>query len=350
MAVDFDPNGLGIPNGNFAGFETTLATSKIVFIPVRWDATVSFKEGARFGPDAILAASPQLAVYDEDYPDAWKEAGIFWHDVLPDLGAPQVRESAQKCIAHLTSGGKSTDPEVQKWYAQVNDANVKLATALKGVASGLLEQGKIVCVVGGDHSTPLGLMHAVAEHHGTFSVLHIDAHFDLYNAFEGFPMSHASIMFNASKIGNIDNFAHVGIRSSAPVEAEFVETSNHRHELFSDRSIQGRMFCGETWSSICKDIVSELGDRVYVSFDIDGLTRSNGPDTGTSVPSGLQFEQAMYLINHLVDSGKTIVGFDLVEVAPASPNPSTWEGDWNAIVGSSALLRLAYMTHASQIA
>ena len=94
------------------------------------------------------------------------------------------------------------------------------------------------------------------------------------------------------------------------------------------------LFEGRTWDSICREMIQELPDKVYISFDIDGLDPKLCPNTGTPVPGGFSFQQAMYLIRKVVESGREIIGFDLCEVAPGD------EGDWDANVGARVLYRL----------
>jgi agmatinase len=198
-----------------------------------------------------------------------------------------------------------------------------------------MDQNKIVALLGGDHSTPLGLMQALAEKHSSFGILHIDAHADLREAYEGFEYSHASIMFNAIKIPQITHLVQVGIRDYCEAELRLIKSDN-RISAFFDRDIKHRQFEGTTWASICDQIIDVLPKKVYLSFDIDGLDPKLCPNTGTPVPGGLELEQSIYLVEKLVYSGRTIIGFDLNEVAPG-------KDEWDANVGARLLYRLANM-------
>ena len=200
--------------------------------------------------------------------------------------------------------------------------------------------GKVPAVLGGDHSTPLGLMQAVAEQEGDFGILQIDAHADLRNAYEGFTYSHASIMFNALKIPQLKKLVQVGIRDICQAEAVMAE-KNERIRIFYDSDLKTAAFEGKSWKEQVKEIVEELPEKVYVSFDIDGLDPKLCSATGTPVPGGFEFEEAMYLIKSVVESGRKIVAFDLCEVGPG-------EDEWNGNVGARVLYRMANLAGVSQ--
>ncbi|MBR6814047.1 MAG: arginase family protein, partial [Tidjanibacter sp.] len=197
---------------------------------------------------------------------------------------------------------------------------------------------KIVGLVGGDHSTPLGVIKAVAKHHKGMGILHIDAHRDLRKAYEGFQQSHASIMFNVlSEVPRVSRIVQVGARDYCSAEAELAAT-DERVVSFEQALLDERRFAGESWSAVCQEIVEALPKDVYISFDIDGLSPDNCPSTGTPVPGGLSFGEAVHLIKSVVRSGRRIVGFDLVEVACGKM------GDYDANVGARMLYKLCCQT------
>ncbi|WP_293088196.1 arginase family protein [Moorena sp. SIO3H5] len=146
----------------------------------------------------------------------------------------------------------------------------------------LLEQGKLVGVVGGDHSVPLGLMQALAQKHEEYGILQIDAHADLRQAYEGFTYSHASIMYNALKLPQISRLVQVGIRDVCEAEMAMVN-SDSRVVMFDDWQLKANAYEGITWAAQCHKIISNLPDQVYISFDIDGLNPSYCPHTSTPV-------------------------------------------------------------------
>jgi agmatinase len=200
----------------------------------------------------------------------------------------------------------------------------------------LIQDGKKVCVLGGEHSTPLGLIEAMGDNYESFGILQIDAHADLRDAYEGFEQSHASIMFNALKIENLTHLVQVGIRDLCEDEVQVINEDD-RITTFYDWDMKSEQFQGVSWHKICEEIINKLPQNVFISFDIDGLLPSLCPNTGTPVPGGLSFEQATYLLQMLADSKKNIIGFDLNEVAPGAD-------EINVIVGARILMELLLCT------
>ncbi len=205
----------------------------------------------------------------------------------------------------------------------------------------LLQKGKIVGLVGGDHSTPLGLIKALGEKYKKFTILHIDAHRDLRKAYEGFTYSHASIMYNVLKeVKSVEKIVQVGIRDEGEDESKLLH-SDKRLTGFSERNIRVGQFAGETWIEQVDKILENLYQRkVYISFDIDGLKQEYCPSTGTPVPGGLEFTEAMYLLESLSESGAEVIGFDLNEVSPGKMPQKDYAESWDANVGARVLYKL----------
>ena len=164
-----------------------------------------------------------------------------------------------------------------------------------------INKGKIVGLVGGDHSTPLGYIKALSETYKEFGILHIDAHADLRDSYEGFKYSHASIMFNALKINNLKSLVQVAIRDFCEDEINIVK-NDKRIKQFSDNLIKENTFEGKTWEQQCNHIIESLPEKVAISFDIDGMYPWYCPNTGTPVPGGFSFEQAAYLLSKLANT------------------------------------------------
>jgi len=197
----------------------------------------------------------------------------------------------------------------------VNEGSLYMNNWVYEQTKALLGKNKLVAILGGDHSTPLGYMKAIAEKHGSFGILQIDSHCDLRDAYEGFVYSHASIMFNALfEIPELERLVQVGIRDYSESEWNYLQHTDERILTYFDKDIRNRIFEGQTWKTIAEEIVSKLPDKVYISFDIDGLDRKLCPFTGTPVPGGFELEQVFYLFTKVVQSGRTLVGFDLNEV------------------------------------
>jgi agmatinase len=212
----------------------------------------------------------------------------------------------------------------------------------------ILKAGKIPGLIGGDHSTPFGAIRACAEHINSRSglgILHLDAHMDLRNAFEGFRWSHASIMFNVlEKIPEVSRIVQVGIRDFGLGELEYARSHGHgsndpapRVRCHFDLEWVKRLDAGESFASLCEAAISHLPQDVYVSFDIDALEPALCPHTGTPVPGGLSFSQACMMLEILKSSGRRVIGFDLVEVCPG---PDQDEPDLDSNVGARVLYKL----------
>lgn len=335
--ANFDPNGMGDTNGNIYGLPFDTNEANLIIIPVPWEVTVSYQAGTAAAPVAILEASYQVDLFDPFVKDAWK-LGISMKEVNLDVQnrSKLLREKAEYYIGQLADGvNEEENPALKTLCTEINRACNENNQWVKLESLALLNQKKLVAVLGGDHSTPLGLMQALAEKFPGFGILHIDAHADLREAYEGFEFSHASIMFNAIKIPQISHLVQVGIRDYCEAEFRLIE-SDKRITTFFDRDIKHQQFEGTNWDSICDRIIDTLPEKVYLSFDIDGLDPKLCPNTGTPVPGGLELEQALYLIEKLVYSGRTIIGFDLNEVAPGND-------EWDANVGARLLYRLANM-------
>ena len=163
---------------------------------------------------------------------------------------------------------------------------------VKELTCRLLKDGKKVGLIGGDHSTPLGYISALADIHENFGILQIDAHADLRDAYEGFIHSHASIMYNVvQRFPQVSKLVQVGVRDLCNEEMVFMRSTNGRISTFFDKDIKEAQYEGRTWRDICSDIIKDLPQKVYISFDIDGLDPKLCPHTGTPVPGGLKWSK-----------------------------------------------------------
>jgi agmatinase len=345
MENSFDPNGVGIANGNIFGFPVTQENANIVITPIPWDATASYGKGTSDGPKGILDASTQLDFYHPKLENAWLTKVFMspisqeWKKINDDLCLRGL-----EYIRFLEDGGDlNTTNEFDELLFAINEAQKALKNNLFEKSINLLKEGKIPAVLGGEHSTPLGLIKALDEVYPEFGILQIDAHADLRNAYEGFEQSHASIMFNAiNSCANLTKLVQVGIRDVAQSEIELID-SNERIVTFFDWTIKEQLFEGKTWQMIVDEIIGKLPQNVYISFDIDGLKPYLCPNTGTPVAGGFELEDINYLIFKLVDSGRKIIGFDLNEVG------TNGSDDWDANVGARALWNLVCATEKSRL-
>jgi agmatinase len=337
--ADHDPDAAPPPDAGLFGLPTTPDEARLVIVPVPWDATTSYRPGTSRGPAAIRTASHQLDLYDADLGEPWR-AGIAMLDIpehIADLNA-RTRRDAERIID--VGGRIGNDRDLATALARVNEAGAALNRHVYEQVDRHMRAGKLVGVLGGDHSVPFGAIARVAESHDSFAVLHVDAHSDLREAYEGFEWSHASIMFNVvRKIPQVKKLVQVGIRDFAKGEVDFVAANAGRVAVYYDVQLAERAFRGEPWHVTCDTIIDSLPRDVYVSFDIDGLDPKLCPSTGTPVPGGLSFQQAAYLIRRVVETGRRIVGFDLNEVVPGP------DGDeWDANVGARMLYKLCGWT------
>ncbi|NWJ51598.1 MAG: agmatinase family protein [Bacteroidetes bacterium] len=335
---DFNPNAAAVANGNYFGMPYTVDEASVVLISVPWDVTTSYRPGTSKGPEAIIAASPQLDFFDFDVEDAWKIGiGTLPIDTEVKFLNEAMRPLAEKVISHLENGGDQS--AISADLATVNAASLLLNQKIFQSAKQLLQKGKLIGLIGGEHSVPLGFMHALAELNPGFGILHIDAHADLRQAYEGFTYSHASIMYNALKLEGISKLIQVAVRDECEDEVKLI-SSDDRIVQFDDYLLAAAAFEGKTWKELCTEIVRYLPQNVYVSFDIDGLSPELCPNTGTPVPGGLSFQKAVYLLRQLVESGRTIIGFDVTEVAPG-------EDEWDANVGARIIYKLCNLMYLS---
>ena len=336
---EFDPSEPGVVN-NIFGLPCNEKEAQAILIPVPWEATVSYGKGAVNGPALINRASKQVDLHQPDIFKAW-QLGIY---LLPiDHKIRTLNSTLQSKFIALKEGPKQHSAKSRaEWLSDVNSSSDVLNQFIEDNCTNYLKKDKIVGIVGGDHSTPIGLMRALAKQHSDFAILQIDAHADLRESYEGYDYSHASIMHNALKLTQVGQLIQVGVRDFCDEEAERLEEDEHII-TFTYEAIVERMFDGESWKSIVADIVKKLPDKVYVSFDIDGLDPSLCPGTGTPVPGGLTYDQAVYLVKQVAMSGKTIIGFDLCEVSAGDGN-----GEWDGNVGARVLYRLTNLTAASQ--
>ncbi len=339
----FDPSGVGLKNGHFIGLPFDENDAETVLLPVPWDVTVSYADGTATAGENILEASAQLDLHDPDVPDAWKMGIYMRHLDLVWLNRnTELRPLAEQYIDFLENGGQiAQDPQMKEALSEINEACIGLKNWVYQETKALLEKGKRVGIVGGEHSVPLGYLEALAEHHGSFGILQIDAHQDLRDAYEGFTYSHASIFYNALKIKEVKRLVQVGIRDFCEAETDIVNASKGRVKVWTDQQIREEAFVGGSFQATCQRIIADLPKLVYISFDIDGLQPDLCPNTGTPVPGGLTFNEAVYLLKTVVKSGHKIIGFDLCEVGGI-------DNEWDGNVGARVLYKLCNLMAASQ--
>ena len=325
----YNPSGIGMDNGHVFGLPFEFEESDIIILPVPWEVTTSFGAGCSKGPQQILDASPQLDLYHFDFPKAWQQ-GIYMLEVSEEIAKlnKQYKIKAQEIIL-LQEKGKTVQ-DLAKEISVINEVCDELRKWVFEQAQRLLNRGKKVVLLGGDHSTPLGYLQALGQHHEDFGILQIDAHADLRNAYEGFLYSHASIMFNALKIEQVSSLTQVGIRDICQEELDLI-AKDERITCFYDHQLKSERMAGRSFKDQLSEIIAALPQKVYISFDIDGLDPKLCPNTGTPVPGGFEFQEAIEIIKAVKMSGREIIGCDLNEVG---------NDEWDANVGSRVLYQL----------
>ena len=280
-------------------------------------------ELAADAPAAILEASHQVDLHDVDFGDFWR-AGLCLVEADPRIAdwAAAAEGDAQAVLEGQAPPGA---------LARVNAWSAKVDGAVQRAAEAVLDRGATPAVLGGDHSSPLGLLRAVAERFPGVGILHIDAHADLRDAYLGFHSSHASILHNALACPGIGRLVGVGYRDVGAAEVARIRAEPERIQAFFDADLGARAAEGIPWARTVDAIIAALPPQVYVSLDIDGLSPDLCPHTGTPVPGGLSFRELQVLLRVLADK-RRVVGFDLCEVGAAP---------WDANVGARVLFKLA---------
>ena len=306
----------------------------VIVIPVPFEATTSYGRGTAQGPAAVLAASDQLDLFDLETGRPY-EAGIA---LLAE--DPRVRAWNEQACQHaqpvIDNDGVGDDPALRAAAAKVSGIQEELNAWLGAETRKWLDQGRLVGVLGGDHSVPFAAIEACAERWPGLGILHVDAHADLRLAYEGFTWSHASIIRNvADRIPGVARVVGVGYRDLCESEQRILG-QDERFRAFPDPLLRRELQRGCPWIALLREIVDALPQQVYVSFDVDGLDPALCPNTGTPVPGGLSWAESTSLLRAVAESGREIVGFDLCEVAPDPKG----ESEWDANVGARLLYKL----------
>lgn len=350
----FDPDAAASSDAGIFGLPDSRTDARVVMFPVPFDATTSYGGGCSSGPEALRRASVQVDLYDGQYGRVYRH-GLHMLDVPGSI--LKLSRSARRLAKPIIErcGADPRSAADRKAVASVDAACLKVAEHTHDVAWSILAEGKVPGLVGGDHSTPLGAIRACAEYVGRhqasvpgasalephdrgLGVLHLDAHMDLRRAFEGFAYSHASIMFNVlEQVPEVSRLVQVGIRDFGEAEYDYAQSQGDRVSVNFDHVWSERLGEGVKLSRLVREALAPLPSHVYVSFDIDALDPSLCPHTGTPVPGGLGFNQAAIVLQALADSGRRVVGFDLVEVCPG---PTKAEPEWDANVGARVLYKL----------
>jgi len=323
--ASIDPNAAAAGDGLF-GLPDRPEDAGVIIVPVPFDATTSYRPGTAGGPEAIRVASHQVDLYDRHLGNPWK-AGIAMAEAIGEIAT--LNDEARPLVEALADDADADREAINERCQRCNEL-------VEAEVGRWIEAGKLVGTVGGDHATAFGSIKAHAARHGPFGILHVDAHADLRRDYQGLHWSHASVMEAVTRlIPEVECLVQVGVRDFCEEELDRVRASEGRIRTWFDDDLAVQRFESGAWSGQVRNMVDSLPERVYLSFDIDGLDPKLCPNTGTPVPGGLSFQQAVYLIGAVAQSGRRLVGFDLVEVAPGR------DGDeWDGNVGARLLYKI----------
>jgi agmatinase len=324
---NFDPDAPADAEGGLYGLPSR-PDALINVIPVPYEATTSYRRGTREAPAAIVEASMQVDLEDARFGPVWK-AGIDLLD--PPTGIDELADEAADLASPIIArGGASKGDEAD--IARIDAIGEEVTRLVREAVAQVIADGAIPAMLGGEHSLTLGPIEAVAEAYPGLGVLQIDAHLDLRKAFEGFKHSHASVMYNAlQRVEGLERIVAVGIRDHGKSELDIAK-SDPRVLMFTDEALADDLARGRPYIEWCDEVIAALPSKVYITLDIDGMDPSLCPSTGTPVPGGFSWQQLSVLLGRLAESGKRVVGFDLVEVGNGQ--------EIDAIVGARALYRL----------
>lgn len=248
--------------------------SKVTIVPCPYEASTSYGKGTAEGPAAILEASQQVELFDDEL---WLE--------------PHV-------VGIQTAGAVIMPPQTAEMEQPFK--------ALQDAVAPMVEFNKFPIILGGEHSLTLGAVNACVSRYPDLSILQVGAHADLRKSYEDNKFSHACVSYHLYKALPQPNITQVGVRNISKDEAEWMEEVQPNIHIFWARH-------QEKWNF--SEIISTLSNNVYLTIDVDGLDGSIMPATGNPEPGGMTWYQLMDLIKHLCIR-KNVVGADIVEFAP----------------------------------
>ncbi len=266
---------------NFIGLDeeySNFKKAKVVIMEVPYERTTTYKKGTKEGPQAIIDASLNMELFDDELNQETYRIGI-----------------------HTTNGLAINDVAPEEMIEKV-----RLSTAEQ------LKAGKFPVILGGEHSISAGAVKAFREVYENLSVLQLDAHYDLRDEFRGSRYNHGCA---ARRISEICPLVQVGMRSLSKEEKEFLNSNTARIKSINVYDILDR--------PLWKDEVSRaLTDNVYVTIDMDVFDPSLMPAVGTPEPGGIGWYEILELL-HSVAKERKVVGFDVVELCPIKDQPAS---------------------------
>lgn len=268
------------PNKNFLALDeahSSLHGSKIAILSAPYEHTVSYGGGTRNGPKGILKASAYVEFYDDE----------FERELCFDVGIATLKR--------LKFGDKVDQDALD---------------SIRDAVSSLIKAGKFVVTLGGEHTISTAPILAHLEVYPNMSLLHFDAHSDLRDTYQDSKYSHACFAARVAETMDPKKITQVGIRAQCIEEAEFIRV-NGVNTFYANAIRRG--VHGNVWQ---QEVVDTLAEDVYVTFDVDYFDPGIMPATGTPEPDGFLYSETLDVFRALIKSGRRIVGFDVVELAP----------------------------------
>ena len=322
--------------GYYFGEKGGPADAEIVIVSAPWSVTADFGRGATYTPDAVIDASLESNLYDvvtglsAEGCVATAEIDYNIQECSELLGREAERIAKRTNDAEPASIGEYRARKI----AHINEGFSEMHASIYKQVRHWVSKGKRIALVGGDHSVAFGAVKAIAEHYSEVGVLFIDAHADFAREGEIYKYSHRSIARNiVEEIRDVAHLVEVGVRDISRAETEAL-LANEKVELFLAERLAAKRFEGSSWGDLCREVVAKLPQKVYVSFDIDALKIEFCNNTNAPVPGGMTFDEVLYLVNTVVESGREIVGFDISEVV------SSLDNKMDAIVGAKVLAKM----------
>ncbi|MEK6544181.1 MAG: agmatinase [Elusimicrobiota bacterium] len=252
-------------------------TARFVIVPVPYERTTSYRKGTKNGPEKLIEASHQLEFYDEE------------------LGAMTAHDNGIATLAPIVPSAKETAPVY--------------LTRVADTVSRILDMGKRVITIGGEHTVAYGPVLAYSKKYPDLSILHIDAHADLRSSYEGTPWNHACALRRCIEcFPTPPRTAMLGIRNVDSEEATYLKANRNIKYFHMEEHRQDVM-------AVLPELLEHLGDKVYITIDLDGLDPAIIPGVGTPQPGGLGWYETLDIIK-AVFADKDVVGFDFMELAP----------------------------------
>lgn len=331
---------LGIDGGDDNGgyyFRDAVSTeeSSVVVVSAPWAVTSAVGEGAAYAPDAIIDASTSMGLYDA-MTGVSIEGRVATVEIDYDIqeSSQHLGSDADKVLSHIEDGGSVAGDFFGRKLARINTGFRHMHASVARDVARYAAQGKVVGVVGGDHSVAFGAVRALSERCEGMGVLFLDAHCDMGGDSRIFDYSHRSIARNIlEEIPAVSHLTMVGVRDCS--ERDVCEVKqNNRASIFLAEELAAARFAGRSWKECVADVVATLPSEVYVSLDVDVLSPECCPNTVRPVAGGLSFDEVCFLLCEVVASGRRIVGFDLTEVVPKL------QSGIDAVVGARLLAKL----------